>query len=272
MNEKAFYTIDGKELLTIVDLINYLRSCDAWQYAHHVNNERNDFANWINFVFGNKLFEIVKSCSNKEAIINALEIYNFATENKTLNSKEKNQNVTDYKNSEIITDADIKDESIDKKNIDIKTVGIKIDDIKNTASDNITDQESEVVTSNMINAGLEDYEREKKLEKYVQFVSKNNTNFIKPGYDRAQFLKTKLDELNAQISVLRKRQKNPIVPDLLVKLVKPKIEYFSVTNDEKDYDAVLRYFDEIINEINYCENEKDINIKNELNELLAKNT
>lgn len=270
MNEKAFYTIDGKELITLSDLINYLKSCDSSNFNHHVRPDTNDFANWINFIFGAKLGDIVRSCNNKESLINALEIYNFAAENKTF-FKEQEDN---KKDSTIISEniSNTVSNSDSNKISNINSDGSSI--ITSNNSVNISDSSTSNFNNSQNNNSIiipHSYdETEKRLEKYLKFLNSIHTEFIRPGSERANFLKSKLEEINSQISQLRKNQKNPIIPDTLVKLIKPKIEYFSITNDEKDYEIILKYFEEIINEINYCENEKQVNIRNELG-LVAKN-
>jgi len=45
--EHYFYTIDGTILKTTHDLFAYLDSCDISNYEYHVNDKKNDFAEWI---------------------------------------------------------------------------------------------------------------------------------------------------------------------------------------------------------------------------------
>jgi hypothetical protein len=48
--ENCFFTVDGKVLKTVQDLLEYLVDCDEGTYKYHVNAEKNDFANWVNAV------------------------------------------------------------------------------------------------------------------------------------------------------------------------------------------------------------------------------
>lgn len=45
--EEYFYAIDGKVIKSIADLHLALKLMDEKHFYFHVNEERNDFANWI---------------------------------------------------------------------------------------------------------------------------------------------------------------------------------------------------------------------------------
>ena len=48
--EFYFKLVDGKMLKSVPELLEALKNMDDWVYQHHVNQERNDFVNWIGFV------------------------------------------------------------------------------------------------------------------------------------------------------------------------------------------------------------------------------
>jgi|GEM_PF-2107323 hypothetical protein len=48
--ENCFFTVDGKTLKTVQDLLEYLVDCDEGAYNNHVTSQKNDFANWVGTV------------------------------------------------------------------------------------------------------------------------------------------------------------------------------------------------------------------------------
>ncbi len=50
----AFHAIDGAEIRSILGLADALGEMSDDTYYHHVNQDNNDFANWINAVFNEK--------------------------------------------------------------------------------------------------------------------------------------------------------------------------------------------------------------------------
>lgn len=72
----AFKLDNGVVLHSIRDLFHELPSLDDTVFGHHVNNVRNDFADWILHVFGNKkLADVVRGVSSKDDLINVLKEY-----------------------------------------------------------------------------------------------------------------------------------------------------------------------------------------------------
>jgi len=49
--DQAFKTLDGKELKSILELVHELDTMADQVFYHHVTQERNDFANWVQDVF-----------------------------------------------------------------------------------------------------------------------------------------------------------------------------------------------------------------------------
>ena len=72
--EHYFLTNDGQVLKNLSELPPALRRMSKETFAHHVNAERNDFANWINDVLGKKKFaQFVSKLGSKTAIIRAMK-------------------------------------------------------------------------------------------------------------------------------------------------------------------------------------------------------
>jgi len=53
-DSKCFWVCDGRAIRSLRELPDVLKSMDAGAFKHHVNKERNDFANWIKDVIKDK--------------------------------------------------------------------------------------------------------------------------------------------------------------------------------------------------------------------------
>jgi hypothetical protein len=53
-DDKRFYCADGRVLKNLSELGNALNDMSVETFAHHSSEERNDFANWVRDVIGDK--------------------------------------------------------------------------------------------------------------------------------------------------------------------------------------------------------------------------
>ena len=71
--EHCFWAQNGQILKNVAELKAALEKMGKETFQHHVNKEKNDFANWIGEVFSDaELAENVRKATNKAAIIKAL--------------------------------------------------------------------------------------------------------------------------------------------------------------------------------------------------------
>lgn len=65
----SFYLNNGREVTNLVELALVLHSIEDSVYAHHVTNERNDFANWVTHCMGDEKLakRLSESNSRKES-------------------------------------------------------------------------------------------------------------------------------------------------------------------------------------------------------------
>jgi hypothetical protein len=71
---KWFYFKHGRRASNIEELKTALESIDESEFKHHVNDDRNDFANWVENVFGEeKLAGRMREVGSKEGIIIMLD-------------------------------------------------------------------------------------------------------------------------------------------------------------------------------------------------------
>jgi regulator of sigma D len=68
--EHNFKLKDGTELRNLEELLDKLKNMDKATFEHHVNEERNDFIDWIKDCVGDiELFEKVKATKSREKMI-----------------------------------------------------------------------------------------------------------------------------------------------------------------------------------------------------------
>lgn len=73
--EHNFFVHDGQILKNLHELPTALRKMNKETFAHHVNNEKNDFANWILDVIGQKkLAQKIDKLKSRTAISKAIQI------------------------------------------------------------------------------------------------------------------------------------------------------------------------------------------------------
>jgi hypothetical protein len=71
--EQCFNLANGRVLKNLHELANALVSMDEQTFSHHVNRDKNDFANWIQGVFKDeKLAKQISKIRNREGIRNRL--------------------------------------------------------------------------------------------------------------------------------------------------------------------------------------------------------
>ena len=65
-DHQHFVLVDGRRLGDVKELADALENMADHVWAHHVNAERNDFANWINDVFADaELAERIRKAASK---------------------------------------------------------------------------------------------------------------------------------------------------------------------------------------------------------------
>ena len=71
--EKEFVLNDGRRLKNLKELLEALKTMDENLFKHHVNSVRNDFANWIKYVFKKEfLAERINNAKTKDEMMKIL--------------------------------------------------------------------------------------------------------------------------------------------------------------------------------------------------------
>ena len=53
-HEKRFFIHQGPTVSSLEELFAELQTIEEWQFMHHVNDDKHDFANWVSDVFGDR--------------------------------------------------------------------------------------------------------------------------------------------------------------------------------------------------------------------------
>ena len=71
--DQVFFLGDGSVFKNLKELASGLRKMKKDQYTYHVNAEKNDFANWVQFVIGDKdLSAEMRKAKSKAALVKTL--------------------------------------------------------------------------------------------------------------------------------------------------------------------------------------------------------
>jgi hypothetical protein len=72
--ENVFWLCTGVTLKNMKELVSNLKEMDDGVFSYHVNNDKNDFANWIKDVFKNaKLADKLKGIVKRKEYLKVIE-------------------------------------------------------------------------------------------------------------------------------------------------------------------------------------------------------
>jgi hypothetical protein len=68
--DKYFWVVDGTVIRSVKEMAYAVDAMDLNVFHHHVNNERNDFANWVEGIFGLKNLGMeLRGTTNKDRTV-----------------------------------------------------------------------------------------------------------------------------------------------------------------------------------------------------------
>ncbi len=71
--EQYFFVKNGDVIRSITELPDVLQNMDDFTFFYHVNNSRNDFAEWVDTIYHNKeLAEMIRGISSRQELIKAM--------------------------------------------------------------------------------------------------------------------------------------------------------------------------------------------------------
>ena len=79
--EQCFWASNGAIISTLVDLAHLLASIEESVYKHHARKDKNDFADWVEFVLGDSelaasLRKAKKPKTARTLVVRRLKVYN----------------------------------------------------------------------------------------------------------------------------------------------------------------------------------------------------
>jgi len=90
---------------------------------------------------------------------------------------------------------------------------------------------------------------DEELEKFVKYTHPEK---VVDDTTKVEYLTSCLQELKSMLQDLRRAEKDPMVAELLLRGLAPKIEYYNQTRDVGDYNRVIKLMKEVQYEINEC--------------------
>jgi len=108
--------------------------------------------------------------------------------------------------------------------------------------------------------GFKQYSDEE-LEKFTKFVKEEK---IVESDEKVVYLQSRLLEIKNSMSELRKQEKNTIIPELEIRVVSSKIDFYALSHKQEDFDKVIHIFDEVNKELKDCASQRSVNVAEEL--------
>jgi hypothetical protein len=265
-DDKMFFTVDGYTLKNIQELYYYLNNCDDASFKFHLNEQKNDFAKWMDEVLAfPELATRMRSVYEKEELIAILKGFFIRKKSNTANSditpvadqeykKYLDERKVDVNEKKVIGDRGIianhepKDE--EKINLDMK-LKLKNDD-----------EDDEVKESSFGMEGFKQFSDED-LEKFTKFVKGDDENLIETDA-KVEYLRAALQELKNIIGELRRAEKDPLIADLMLRTLNAKIDYYALSKNSNEYALIIKQMKEAQREMEECAVQQTYNIAEEI--------
>jgi KaiC/GvpD/RAD55 family RecA-like ATPase len=75
-HNKFLFPVSGKEVKTLKELKEFLENTDEEEFSYHLNEERNDFENWVRDALNEEeLAELIKRKGTKEGVIQVIDYF-----------------------------------------------------------------------------------------------------------------------------------------------------------------------------------------------------
>jgi hypothetical protein len=247
--EQYFYCTDGAVFKTIDEFVQSLKTMPESVFAYHVNQEKNDFANWMQGVFQElSLAEALRKCHSKKEMIDHFEKQKKNMENiqqiaefieklneKKINKEEKKV-IQEYKKD------DLKKEGSVKQDIRIEP---------NTVVSELT-------------------EEPKETESTMQKPAVSQKNGSQMQIELLAASDTMIETQKKAVSELRKTGKDVFMCQIYLEIIPSKQKLAHLTNDPKDIELLGIYVERLRSEIEYSRDKGYIDLHKEIEQLTHK--
>ncbi len=207
-----FWLRSGTGLRSIQELANVLPSLSQDEFSHHVNAEKNDFANWILHIFGEgRLAEQLRRCTARDELQSML--YNAIVRDDLQRRK---------------------DERSQRKQ---ETEEAVVADPESFAAYHQKDAEKKDALADRFDAVS---------RRFIENAHPETPEDVEKSFET---LEGRYRELRQRIAEARKAGKDPFIADLTLRPAIPKLSYARLTGERRDFEAVRLLLDETEREL-----------------------
>jgi len=288
--EKVFHTVDGYKLKNIQELYYYLNNCTDGNFAYHVNDQKNDFANWVSDVL---LFpslaakmRIVTSRMDMVTVLKEFLLkstaygvnleYDRYIDERSIQEKLVREVSDQERSGSVSVEKTGAEKNIDKRKSDqelnvsseSKTPGMSgVSGLVEETIDLSVKPEIKVVEEQekepgpaFNDSGFRQFTDEE-LEKFTQFSRNEKT--VESDL-KVEYLKSALQELKNMVRDMRRGEKDPFIADLMLRTISSKIDYYAISKNTNDYNTIIHLMKDVQHEIEECSQHQSYNIAEEI--------
>lgn len=233
--KKYFWFQSGKSMRSISELANSLPSISNEEFSYHVNTRthKNDFADWIEHVFGEKELAIkLRSCRNRIEFQSIL--YNYM----------------------------IRD--------DLKQRKKKKTERQERVETEVTSNSEAFVTYHQMSAKKDDALADRFDAVAQRFQDETHPEIPEDVARRIGVLEERYKDLKRKISDTRRSGKDPFLANLLLRNVPAKIAYTRSSQNQQDLDKVEQLLKEVETELEDAHSSKEQNVREEIANRVSK--
>ena len=304
-----FYCKNGEVLKSLKDLRAEIKkncsSVNLENFYHHVTPDRNDYFNWVKYVFGEA--ELADSLNDCKTPFEFLDVLNAFFDKR--GDKHKNKQVSKKKGESEISEVKEDNESLKKEKGSkrkkirsyLKTLFRKKSSDKESSSEQEINEDSDKVVDDSANktdtpisddsseVSQEDQEDDEFAKQKISEQEESEESSKRSFSDRSEALLEKVrslrkksyldldkqketvsdltdryEELYSLISVHRKSGHDMFIPQMKLRLVKPKIHFLEVSDTPEERAKVRGLLDEVLEEIEEALKIEEPDLKKEI--------
>ncbi len=244
---KFFWLKSGKGLRSLRELADYLPAMSLDEFSHHVNAQRNDFANWVQHLFLEpELATTIRKARTKDEFQSV--IYTFLVRNEMERTRQEKAAKTDSNDLNVLKD--LKEGLAEPARLN-KTVAAPPPIPRPTQTD-----EERVIRdpASFSRYREDDSQRKDALAEKFDEISRRFTESLHPETPenitkRLEFLDARYREFKSILSEARRLGIDPLIADFTLRTVPAKLSYAKVTLAEEDFQRLHATMDDAEREL-----------------------
>lgn len=236
--DAQFFRVDGGAVLpSALALRAYLRTISQKEFDAHVTPQKNDYANWVEEVLGEKeIAKRLRMCMTREQMVWVLDDA-FAEER---------------------MDKVVKGKVVERKKDKVAPGQPPFADPVSLEDDVAFTEKTKEITSTNENINKKYEEIAKNMQEAIRDVMPEDLEKMR------EQLKNRYSELMAKISEARRSGKDMLIPALVMRNFMPKLSLAIATKEKKDFEVAKVILDEGEFELKVALDQTDVNIKKEV--------